>query len=306
MPIDAGNDPAPTNNEHQENRMAWVGRSGRRFGGAIVACAAMLAMVASPARADIDVTVDVSYLDSDSFGVHSWNGAFTFDVVGRGTYASVSPTSSLSSTYTLQQWQNGSWPSDEQTAFIDGPVGCTFGACTFASEGAIYGVADSAFPESLSASVYGMLPAGHSGGAGAMLDVDLTLQPGVQVDVELGGGDGTISILAQPGDHGFAFGSISLYDRSLQDLNAFGAVNNPYSRDSVALDAAQTDEAFSDLGVAYQFTNATDAAVTYQLRLDARASMFVPAVPEPETYAMLLAGLGLLGWRLRARSRSLR
>lgn len=29
----------------------------------------------------------------------------------------------------------------------------------------------------------------------------------------------------------------------------------------------------------------------------------VAAVPEPQTYAMLLAGLGLLGWRLRARRR---
>jgi len=31
------------------------------------------------------------------------------------------------------------------------------------------------------------------------------------------------------------------------------------------------------------------------------ASLAVPAVPEPETYAMLLAGLGLVGWRLQRR-----
>lgn len=30
-------------------------------------------------------------------------------------------------------------------------------------------------------------------------------------------------------------------------------------------------------------------------------SGFVAPIPEPETYAMLLAGLGLLGWRIRAR-----
>lgn len=32
------------------------------------------------------------------------------------------------------------------------------------------------------------------------------------------------------------------------------------------------------------------------------AMAVLPAVPEPETYAMMLGGLGLLGWRLRRRS----
>jgi hypothetical protein len=38
----------------------------------------------------------------------------------------------------------------------------------------------------------------------------------------------------------------------------------------------------------------------YSLPFSARISEFnVTSVPEPETYAMLLAGLGLLGWRMR-------
>lgn len=49
------------------------------------------------------------------------------------------------------------------------------------------------------------------------------------------------------------------------------------------------------------FTFATGGGVSKDLLID-RA--FVAAVPEPETYAMLLAGLGLVGWARRRQAKS--
>jgi hypothetical protein len=43
-----------------------------------------------------------------------------------------------------------------------------------------------------------------------------------------------------------------------------------------------------------------DHLITSELRVD---DIAVSAVPEPEVYAMLAAGLGLIGWKLRRRQR---
>lgn len=47
----------------------------------------------------------------------------------------------------------------------------------------------------------------------------------------------------------------------------------------------------------FAFFNGRDYAYD---KNEGRFAMAVSSVPEPETYAMLLAGLGLLGWRLRS------
>ncbi|MBI4936821.1 MAG: FxDxF family PEP-CTERM protein [Nitrosomonadales bacterium] len=54
-----------------------------------------------------------------------------------------------------------------------------------------------------------------------------------------------------------------------------------------------------------QHGHQSGSAITYNFfALVVRPGQSIAAVPEPETYAMLLAGLGLLGFTARRRVRS--
>jgi len=59
---------------------------------------------------------------------------------------------------------------------------------------------------------------------------------------------------------------------------------------------ANTD---GSLALALGVVDINDASYTSRLRID---NVTVSAVPEPETYALMLAGLGLVGWAVRRRS----
>lgn len=79
-----------------------------------------------------------------------------------------------------------------------------------------------------------------------------------------------------------------------------GPVDNFYW--SFALDSVATKT--GSMSIAHQFAHSDQ----YQLSIQETAQGYdfsmhaIHAVPEPETYAMLLAGLGVVGWRLRSRN----
>ena len=52
-------------------------------------------------------------------------------------------------------------------------------------------------------------------------------------------------------------------------------------------------------------TDNGSAGGAYDLAVSSFVNVVVPEVPEPETYAMLLAGLGLVGWRMKKQHKAL-
>jgi hypothetical protein len=53
---------------------------------------------------------------------------------------------------------------------------------------------------------------------------------------------------------------------------------------------------WSDVGVAYDLMFYSNASYQDYIAVASLAPSVVPAIPEPESYALMLAGLGLLGW----------
>lgn len=100
------------------------------------------------------------------------------------------------------------------------------------------------------------------------------------------------------------------------DLKEFplSVTHGSYDHTFNMLDASNYDQAFIDThgGTTTQAFNALIAGIAggnayanihTSLYLDGEIRGFLAPVPEPETYVMMLAGLGLLGWRAR-RARS--
>lgn len=260
-----------------------------------------------PARGPALPAVEAEHLfDSDSFAVTAATGGYSFDVVARSVFAGANAGPGFNSSPQTEFWTGGPWPNTHLVADAEGPPGCSGGGCTFFATAAIYGISGfDAVPESVNASFGGTLPAGHAGGAIAAIDYVLVLDPGASATVELIGGYGLISLDKAPGDQGTAFGGLSLFDPYI-DGDAPGGVNNAYARQELALNASTPGPLplLWEDGLSYTFENTGSDTAFYDLRLQTQAFLFVAApVPEPETYAMLLAGLGLLGWRVRARQR---
>lgn len=73
-----------------------------------------------------------------------------------------------------------------------------------------------------------------------------------------------------------------------------------FGHDDIDVDTNKNAFASSDLGIGQYYVRVTDAHVSgwpYTLTINQTAA----AVPEPETYAMMLAGLGAMGWISRRR-----
>lgn len=58
---------------------------------------------------------------------------------------------------------------------------------------------------------------------------------------------------------------------------------------------------WTDTGTAYDLKFYANGSYQDYIAVDGLLSTSVPAIPEPEQYALLLAGLGMLGWKLRRR-----
>jgi CHRD domain/PEP-CTERM motif len=89
-----------------------------------------------------------------------------------------------------------------------------------------------------------------------------------------------------------------------------GVTSGSYDHTFNMLDASNYDQAFIDThgGTASRAFSGLVAGIAAgeayvnihtNLYLDGEIRGFLAAIPEPETYAMMLAGLGLLGWRAR-------
>lgn len=111
-------------------------------------------------------------------------------------------------------------------------------------------------------------------------------------------GPGLSGVTLQPGNAvTFEFGS---YTPSSGPVTPGTYVGNPLSISLDFTDSTQPDPTAgpgAPNGWRTEFTVAGSCAGCFQRTV-------VAAVPEPETYAMLLAGLGVMGWAVRRRKRS--
>lgn len=85
---------------------------------------------------------------------------------------------------------------------------------------------------------------------------------------------------------------------SMMEIEVLNSVPEIKSSISVLDTGLLTDSESETFSAALQ-TQAIEAVPVTQNRLLAMASELTPSVPEPETWAMLLAGLGLIGLQLR-------
>ena len=159
------------------------------------------------------------------------------------------------------------------------------------------------------------LPAGYTGGALFNFDSTSTLPNGISArppgstgnfwsigpSPSSQQGPGVVTFAAPVSYFGFLWGSpdsyntVSFYDGSqlLASYNG-SAIKVPPNGDQTY---ARFFNVFADQGE--QFTKVVFGSTSNAFETDNHA--IVSAVPEPETYAMLLAGLGLLGWHSRRR-----
>ena len=83
----------------------------------------------------------------------------------------------------------------------------------------------------------------------------------------------------------------------------FGPFKVTFAAGSLGLDSTGTHSLIGGVEAPIYWEGQFIGAVMNLVGYFYDAGPVVSAVPEPETYAMLVAGLGLLGWRLRRRGR---
>lgn len=243
-------------------------------------------LLTSPAAA-WDISVGTGFL-ADSFYILSTTGSGgTQTTVGERVFADDQPGPTINNNWTTRTWDGIAWSSEDFTVFDGVTQGSIF-----------HNAVEDEFWDSAEAFVFGSVSVGNAAGAGFGYDFELVVNPFSSVTLFLDGFETFLYMEAQPGDVGTAFAQMRLYSTDV-DINDPGGANMPWARDLYSIQAGDP-VVIENPSFSADFTNSTGSPVTYQLRLDGRASVFALPVPEPAHLLLLgCAGLGL-AWRRRA------
>lgn len=264
----------------------------------IALAASILGLSASPAAQAWDVSTTVNSFSS--LYVSSWSGDWTWTTSQEGVNTSFGATGSLPNNFTYQSWDGNAWPETYFRRELNEPGGSAIAVAYWTHNDAAVEVADSA-----EAYVYdpeSSLRNGQAMGAKFAYDFKFTLNPFSNATISYADDDAYVYLNSEPGERGVAFAGLTLYSTDV-DINEFGGANQAYFSKISALTATPGGNLVEGYltGMDYTFSNMTGESRTYNLRLEGASFVFTQAVPEPQTYAMLLAGLGLLGLAVRRR-----
>ena len=265
----------------------------------IAMAASILGLSASPAAQALEASTTL-YDFGSSFYVSSWSGNWTWTTLQEGTSTTFTSSGGIPTDFIYQAWDGNAWPTAYFNNEFDEPGGSAVAWASWDND-----ETENEFARSVDATVYdpnSSLNNGEGMGAIFAYDFQFTLDPYTDATISYADGDAQFYLQSNPGESGGAYAGLSLYSTDV-DLDDFGGANNAYFFDAMGLTATPGgDEKQGYLsGMEYTFSNMTSESLTYNLRLEGTAFVFTQAVPEPETYAMLLAGLGLVGFAVRRR-----
>ena len=260
--------------------------------------ASLLGLSASPSAQawDADITL---YNFGSSFYVSSWSGSsgtpWTWTTIREGVSATFNDNGTIPNEFSFQNWDGNAWPAAEFASEFTLPG---YQATTKAYWSRYE--AETELADSADAFVYGTLSNGESMGAQFVYDFQFTLDPFSFATITYADDDASVYLEALPGEEGHAFAGLQLYSTDV-DINAPGGANHAYFSQFMGLTGSPAGGVAEGYltGMEYTFSNLTGESRTYNLRLEGYASVFTTPVPEPGTYAMLLAGLGLVGFMAR-------
>ncbi|MHB1084887.1 MAG: FxDxF family PEP-CTERM protein [Thiobacillus sp.] len=265
--------------------------------------ASILGLSASPAAQAWDVSTSLNSFSS--LYVSSWSGPglgvnWTWTTLQEGTSTTFDTNGGIPNDFMYQAWDGNAWPDTYYYNEINEPGGTASAWASWSHQDVNTEIADS-----VNATVYdefSSLSNGEAMGAIFAYDFQFTLDPSSNATISYADGDAYVYLESMAGESGVAFAGLKLYSTDV-DINDFGGANMAYFSNDMSLTATPEGNLVEGYltGMDYTFSNMTGNSITYNLRLEGTAFVFTQAVPEPETYAMLLAGLGLVGFAVRRR-----
>lgn len=249
-----------------------------------------------------DVSLDAPLSD---FYVSAWSSPpasplpWAWVPVQVGASTGVDFNGSIPSSFVFASWTGSQWDGTPVSSSVSLP-----GFAATAEASWSIDEIDVERPNGANAYVFGNLAHGESMGAQFVYDFAFTLDPNTTATISFADTYANAYLEASAGDEGIAFAGLKLYSSDI-DVDDAGGANQAYFEDFVSLIANGTPGTVSRSlsGMDATFENLTGNSQTYQLRLEGYALVFTTPVPEPTTFAMLLAGLGLVGTRVRWRQR---
>lgn len=266
----------------------------------IAMAASILGLSASPAAQAWEVSTTLNDF-GNSFQVSSWSGSgWTWTSLQEGTSTTFGASGGIPIDFVFQTWDGNAWPTSYFYNEFNEPSGTASAWASWDHDDA-----ENEFARNVEATVYdasSSLSNGEAMGAMFAYDFQFSLDPGTDATISYADGDAYAYLESYFGESGVAFAGLSLYSTDV-DVDDFGGANDAYFSNAMYLSATPGGKVTQGYlsGMDYTFSNMTDESLTYNLRLEGTALVFTQAVPEPETYAMLLAGLGLVGFAVRRR-----